>query len=258
MTDTHRPCPDRALALGALVDGELDAMAALALEEHLRNCPGCRAELARIGELHDMLSTPGLRHTAPATLREQIIDVNGGASAGPRVPPRSLRAMPWLGGGAIGALAASLALLAAVPGLRTPDLTDALVDGQIRSLQSGHLVDVVTSDQHRVKPWFNGRITYAPPVVDMKDAGFPLVGGRLDVIARENVAVLVYRRRLHTINLFIRPAPSAAARALGDKHKAGYNLVGWTVGGLEYWAVSDVDAGELERFHRSFVIAVGQ
>ena len=254
MTDNHFPCPDRAVALGALADGELDAMAALALEDHLRTCPGCRTELARIGALRDILAAPDLRHTAPVGLRQRIVDATGGGRANPAAP-RLPRVKPWLGGGAIGALAASLALLVTVPGLRAPDLTDSLVDGQIRSLQLGHLVDVVTSDRHTVKPWFNGRVTYAPPVVDLKDAGFPLVGGRLDVVARENVAVLVYRRRLHTINLFIRPAPSMAASALGDKHKAGYNLVGWTAGGLEYWAVSDVDADELKRFHRSFSMA---
>ncbi len=258
MTDTMLPCPDRVLALGALVDGEIDAMAALALEEHLRTCPGCRAELEGIERLRAMLAAPDMRDKVPADLRRRIVDAADSASQFATPPKARPRAMPWIGGGAIGALAASLTLFLAVPDIAEPGMTGAMVDGQIRSLQSGHLVDVQTSDRHTVKPWFNGRISYAPPVVDLKDRGFPLVGGRLDVIERENVAVLVYRRRLHVINLFIRPVPAVASPLAGSGHRAGYNLVRWTHEGLEYWAISDVDAQDLDIFRQIFRAETGQ
>lgn len=250
MTDSLSPCPDRVLAIGSLADGELDAMTALATEEHVRACPGCRAELRRIGQLREMLSDADIGHKAPDTLRQRIAAATGTTT--PKPSPRLPHAMPWLGGSAMGALAASLALLLAVPDIREPGLADALVDSQIRSLQSGHLVDVLTSDRHTVKPWFNGRIPYAPPVVDLKDQGFPLVGGRLDVVAREDVAVLVYKRRLHTINVFIRPVPALASPLDSQSHKAGYTLIRWTADGLEYWAVSDVAAHDLDAFRHAF------
>lgn len=252
MTEGHPPCRENALALHALADGELDAMSAQTLELHLRGCPGCRAALERIEGLHSALSAPEMRDTAPAALRRSIEDMGGvGTSANARSnAPRPMA--PWIGGGAIGALAASLVMLLLMPQLAAPQLADALVDSQIRSLQGGHLVDVETSDRHTVKPWFNGRIAFAPPVVDLKDRGFPLVGGRLDVLAGENVAVLVYKRRLHTINLFIRPRSGGALELTEESHRAGYNIVHWAAGGLEYWAVSDLEGAELREFGTIF------
>ena len=258
MTDTMQPCPDRVLALGALVDGEIDAMAALALEEHLRSCTGCRAELERIERLRPMLAAPDMREKAPTDLRRRIVDATNPAALFATPPKARPRAIPWIGGGAIGALAASFTLFLAVPDIAEPGMTGTMVDGQIRSLQSGHLVDVQTSDRHTVKPWFNGRITYAPPVVDLKEKGFPLVGGRLDVIERENVAVLVYRRRLHVINLFIRPVPAVASPLASSGHRAGYNIVRWTGAGLEYWTISDMDARDLNAFREAFRAEAGQ
>lgn len=253
MTDQSSPCPEHVLALGALADGELDALSAAALEQHLRGCVGCRAALTRIEDLRTAMDQADLRDPAPTQLRRQIE-----ASIMSADSPRShaslqRRSLPWIGGGAIGALAASLAFTLALPRIAQPELADALVDSQIRSLQSGHLVDVETSDRHTVKPWFNGRIAFAPKVVDLKDRGFPLVGGRLDVLDGEAVAVLVYKRRLHTINLFIRPYAGRDTAPSSQTHVAGYSLVHWTAGGLEYWAVSDLDGVELRDFGTAFV-----
>lgn len=253
MTDPTLACAEHDLALHALVDGELDAIASARLEGHLRRCPDCRAALERIEGTRALFADPALRAAMPDALRARL---TGAVPVAPSQSPR-FRAGPWLGGGAVGALAASLALLLVAPDLAEPGLADALIDGQIRSLQSGHLVDVATSDRHVVKPWFNGRITYAPPVVDLKAQGFPLIGGRLDVIARENVAALVFRRRLHTINLYIRPAPGVAAALVTRRQRAGYNVVRWVHGGLEFWAVSDLEAGELDQFRAAFVQATG-
>lgn len=252
MTNPARACPDQALTFHAMVDGELDALGTVAIEEHLRSCTRCRAEYTRIERTRALLSDPGLRLAAPDRLRTRISTIGSREVATPRHRPLTGRAMPWLGGGLAGALAASLALLLVLPDLSEPGLADAVIDGQIRSLQSGHLVDVETSDRHTVKPWFNGRISYAPPVVDLKERGFPLVGGRLDVVARENVAVLVYRRRLHTINLFVRPAQGLAPGWATKLHRAGYSVERWRTSGLEFWAVSDLEAGELDQFRTAF------
>ena len=243
-------CPDKEMALHALADGEIDALAAVALEEHLRTCSGCRAALDEIEQLRALLADPGLRHAAPAGLRDRIIAATDTASVIATRPTPAWGA--WGGGGALGAIAASLLFLVAVPQINEPGLADQLVDSHIRSLQATHLTDVLTSNRHVVKPWFNGRINYSPPVVDLVAQGYPLIGGRLDVVDRQTVAVLVYGRLLHRINLFIRPAPALASPFAASERHDSYNLVRWTAGGLEYWAVSDVDAHDLDGFRTLF------
>ena len=125
------------------------------------------------------------------------------------------------------------------------------------STLASHLVDVETSDRHVVKPWFNGRIDFAPPVIELADAGYPLAGGRLDYVDRKVVAALVYRRRLHVINLFVWPQGRAGLHASPFAGRDGYSLVHWRAGGLDYWAVSDVEKAELEAFHRAFAARTG-
>ena len=153
--------------------------------------------------------------------------------------------------GAVGALAASLALFAFIP--QGEGLEGQLVDAQARSLEAQHLVDIPTSDRHVVKPWFNGKIDFAPPVIDLKDQGYPLVGGRLDRIDGRRVAALVFRHGPHTINLFIWPGDGPASPAL--EQKDGYNLVHWGAGGLTFWAISDVDASGLTGFQQAYAAA---
>jgi anti-sigma factor RsiW len=244
------------MALHALIDGQLDALAAIELEEHLRTCNACRREFDTLERLQTVLREPGLRPNAPAHLHERI------ANAFPRSKPPARSSAgtwrTWSAGALSGALAASLLLLLVMPGVGEPRLADQLVDSHIRSLQSAHLIDVATSDRHVVKPWFNGRIDYAPQVVDLKQQGFALVGGRLDVIDRQTVSVLVYRRRLHSINLFIRPSPVIASPLHQRVQQDGYNLVRWTSNGLEFWAVSDLGAGELDQFRQAFIAAAGR
>jgi anti-sigma factor RsiW len=153
--------------------------------------------------------------------------------------------------GAIGALAASLALFALFPSGQS--LEDQLVDAQARSLEAQHLVDVATSDRHTVKPWFNGKVDFAPPVVDLAPQGYPLVGGRLDRVDGRRTAALVFRRRAHAINLFIWPGEAPAAPLV--ERKQGYSLVRWGRGGLVFWAVSDVDQPDLVQFQQAFAAA---
>lgn len=249
-------CQERTTALHALHDGELDALASAALEEHLRGCSGCRQELERLEQLRDMIRSADLHDQAPLDLHARIAAMAGDSSALNPVPRRLL----WpvgLGSGALGALAAGLVLLLVLPQFAQPSLTDQLIDSHIRSLQANHLFDVATSDRHVVKPWFNGRTDFAPAVFDLAPQGFPLVGGRLDVIDRHTVAVIVYRRRLHSINVFIRPAPAHVILAALTVRKDSYSLVSWAAGGLEYWAVSDIDLTELQQFRGLFLHEVG-
>jgi anti-sigma factor RsiW len=133
-------------------------------------------------------------------------------------------------------------------------VSDEVVASHVRSLLVDHLTDVATSDQHTVKPWFNGKIDFAPPVVDLAREGFPLAGGRVDYIGGRVVAALVYKRQSHVINLFVWPASSdgATATVRTTASRDGYNLENWRVGGLNFWAVSDGNADDLARFRDAF------
>jgi anti-sigma factor RsiW len=195
-----------------------------------------------------------MRHTAPPGLLERIdARIGSGETQAPRTSGSHGRPpIRWFAGGAITALAASLALFLAVPQLSTAPVQDQLVASHVRSLLATHLTDVATSDQHVVKPWFNGRIDFAIPVVDLAEQGFPLVGGRLDYLEGSVVPALVYKRRLHTINLFIRPASNMSSPLGFAAIRRGFNILRWTDNGLEYWAVSDISARELELLRDGF------
>jgi anti-sigma factor RsiW len=244
-------CPDKELLLHALVDGELDAGNVLALEAHVATCAGCAAELAAIREVKAQLKAAPLAYTAPQSLLDRLDAAIADAEAPPAPPRRGLRAETWLLSGTGAAIAASLALLAFIP--TGASLQLELVDAQARSLEATHLVDVQTSDRHTVKPWFNGKVDFAPPVVDLAAQGYPLVGGRLDRIDGKRVAALVFHRQAHVINLFVWPGDAPSAPLV--QQKDGYNLVRWGQGGLVFWAVSDCDPAALTGFQKDFAAA---
>lgn len=241
-------CADQAVLLNGLLDGELDAANTMRIETHLADCASCSEALRRLHAVRDAVRSPGVRHVAPSGLRERIEGSTVTADAPRQARPG--RVTSWLGGGAIGALAASLAMMVAVPRVDQPDLDSQLVSSHVRSLLARHIVDVQTSNQHVVRPWFNGRTDYTPPAPELADLGFPLVGGRLDVIAGRVVPAVVYRRRLHTVNLFVLPD-----KADGSPHASrrdGYSLVEWSQAGLRFAAVSDIEAADLDRFRAAF------
>ena len=147
--------------------------------------------------------------------------------------------------------AAAIVVLALVPLLRGPSAEEVLarevLAGHVRSLMADHLSDVASSDRHTVKPWFNGKLDFSPPVEDLAQQGFPLVGGRLDYLNNRPVAALVYHRQKHFINLFIWPSTSSDSEVKKETRQ-GYHLFHWTRSGMTYWAVSDVEESQLQEF----------
>ena len=244
-------CAESEVLLHALLDGELDAGHAREVETHLETCPRCARQLVAYRELQQAMSTAQLRFTAPTSLRRRI------ETALPAAPARRISSRrSVLKGFAMGsALSAALAATLLVAVIRTDHdqrVLGDVVSAHVRSLQVEHLTDVQTSDQHTVKPWFNGKVDVAPPVVDLTAQGFRLIGGRLDYLDGKAVASIVYRRRMHVINLFI--AQGALSEPQGAKidKVQGFNIRHWNAQGLEFWAVSDIDAAELQEFVEKF------
>jgi anti-sigma factor RsiW len=239
-------CADQELLLGGLVDGELDAANTALVEAHVARCDGCRDELERLHAVRTLVRSDGVRHAAPASLANRI-------AALPELSPKPAndnRLLRWLGPGAVGALAASLAFVAFVPPSSQSVVDQELVSSHVRSLQPGHLTDVQTTNQHIIKPWFNGKIDFSPPVPELADQGFPLAGGRLDSINGKTVAAIIYHRRLHTVNLFVWPAKDTSERSFV---KDGFAVTEWSRNGLRFAAVSDIPAPELRQFEGLFI-----
>jgi anti-sigma factor RsiW len=239
-------CLDQELLLGGLVDNELDAANVAMVEAHVARCEGCREELERLQGLRNLLRSDGVRHTASDSLVRRVAALP--ELAAPRAANDN-RLMRWLGPGVVGALAASLAMVTLLPPGADSVVDQEIVSSHVRSLQPGHLTDVQTTNQHIVKPWFNGRIDFSPPVPELADQGFPLAGGRLDSINGKTVAAIVYHRRLHTVNLFVWPARDAAERSFV---KDGFAVKEWSRNGLRFAAVSDIAPAELQQFHKLF------
>jgi anti-sigma factor RsiW len=230
-------------------DGELDAVRAAEFETHLQACPACAQDLAAQQGLRRALGAADLYEKAPASLRARVR-----AELAPSPAARAPRAARWR----ILAAAASLVLVSfglwrTVPAWRNDvaerELAGQVLDAHLRSLQLTHLTDVASTDQHTVKPWFVGKLDFAPAVVDLASDGFPLVGGRLDVVGGQSVAALVYARRKHVINVFVWPSEKSDA-ALRTGAERGYTWIRWTRRGMRFWAVSDVAAADLEEFAR--------
>ena len=238
------------MLLHALIDGELDAGHARELEIHISTCAGCAARLREFHELRKMMTPAGLRLSEPASLRASI------ESKLPKAIADASSRRAVIKGFAVGATMSALAasgLLVMV--MRTDDqkrILGEVVSAHLRSLQAQHLTDVASTDQHTVKPWFNGKLDLAPPVPDLTAQGFTLIGGRLDFLDAKPVAALVYRRRAHVINVFVGQDLGAAPAAPELQVMQGFNLLRWDEGGLSALAVSDLNRDELEEFASKF------
>jgi anti-sigma factor RsiW len=238
---------DDRLLLNAYIDGELDPAHALEFERRLAQNSALAKERTQIEALRNAMrqrlpretASPALRRRVAALARPSPFAVNWRAG---RVSMAASVAMAF----ATGSLATFLAI---GPGGGEPT-AELLVASHMRGLMATQTVDVASSDRHTVKPWFNGKLPQSPRVVDLAAQGFPLVGGRIDVIGLTPVATLVYRARLHVISLTALPQSRRAS--LPDHPIDGYNLIEWTDGQLAYWAVSDLAAPELENFAKAF------
>jgi anti-sigma factor RsiW len=242
--------------VAAYADGELDPVHALELERHLQDCPACTRAWRELQSLKKAVGREALYFPAPAELRSNLLaELRTQTGRQPSAPFWNVRSWNWLGTAMSGATLACLALLLAVS-LSRPSgrdqLAQELVSGHIRSLMANHALDVVSTDQHTVKPWFDGKLDFAPPVKDLAAQEFPLIGGRLDYLGNRAVAALVFQRHKHLINLFIWPGTETATPPAAVAPRQGYNLVHWTQAGMTCWAVSDLNEQELLEFARDF------
>jgi len=256
-------CAEADILLHALIDGELDAGHARDVEAHIASCPACAGKLESFRAMREAMAGAGLKDAAPARLRSRIEAALPAPSAQIIAPRQFFQPSrrSFFGGFAVGtalsaALAASL-VLTVVRNDQDQTIANEVVSAHIRSLQAGHLMDVETSDQHTVKPWFNGKVDVAPPVIDLTAQGFTLLGGRLDYVDGEPVASIVYQRRKHVINLFV--AQRLGTKQAGAKTETiqGYNVRHWSEEGLDFWAVSDIAADELDEFGQKIAGALG-
>jgi anti-sigma factor (TIGR02949 family) len=239
-------CDYTRTVLHGYLDGELDAARAAEFERHLENCRECENSLAVAEALRSSLQCSNLYEGAPVSLRKKIRAGLDAATApeAPRIP-----AWRWL------AVAASILIVTSASWYAWPRYQNStssapfsaaeLIDAHVRSLQPGHLTDVASTDQHTVKPWFDGKLAFVPPVKDFSEQGFPLIGGRLDVLNGQNVAVLVYGRRKHIINVFVLPTREPDTPIHPPGLRQGYQWFHWRHQGMEYCAISDLSASDL-------------
>jgi anti-sigma factor RsiW len=240
-------CQQAQPLLSAYADGELDAQNAMELERHISQCAECAERRRGIQTLRSAFQSQGLYECAPSSLRMSIESaLDDEADEMPRM--RTLRGS-WL------SLAAALAIIAGTAAVLTirssnhsSPMARAVVDSHIRSTLADHLVDVVSSDQHTVKPWFQGKLDYSIDVRDLADQGFPLSGGRLDYLDGRTVAALVYLRGKHPINLFVWPQARGENAINEEVQMQGFHVIAWTQSGMEYWAVSNLSEQELRAF----------
>jgi anti-sigma factor RsiW len=267
-------CDEATRLMDGYLDGELDPITNQAIEEHVRDCPNCgrafethRSLIRTIGNATPYYRAPAeLRERVRSSLREEIAEQSTRKVA-PDAEPLFSRSRPesrtvllgrpwnWLG------LAAAIIFGAIIawnflPREQRPAadrfLATQLIASHVRSLMANHLADVASSDQHTVKPWLDAKLDFAPPVVDLSNEGFPLVGGRLDYLDNHPVAALVYQRRKHFINLFVWPIAGDAAKASTSMAHQGYQMLHWVDPDFNYWAVSDVNEKDLQEFKQLF------
>lgn len=252
-------CEEAEVLLHALIDGELDAGHAREVEAHIEGCAHCAALMTEYREIRLAMAATDLQYKAPSALRRRIEEALPQPHALPRpqaVPSRRAVLRGFAMGSAVSALAAT-GLVAIV--LRNDDqqrIESEVVSAHLRSLQAGHLTDVISTDQHTVKPWFNGKLDVSPPVIDLTAQGFTLIGGRLDYVDARAIGAVVYKRRQHVINLFVAQTADTERRAAKTNTLQGFNIRRWSDRGLNYWAVSDLGADELAEFGEKFETAM--
>lgn len=229
-------------------DGELDAVRSAEFERHLANCAECQASLEGIGALRTLLQQSSLYEHASSRLRERIrkqVAKTTGAAGVHAMDSRRWFLIPAF---AVLAVVAFTAIVFMVQShTQSIQITAELIDAHVRSLQPGHLTDVLSTDQHTVKPWFDGKLDFIPPVADHSEQGFPLLGGRLDVVDGHSVAAVVYSRRKHVINLFVWPYREKGPSFVSSGSRQGYNWTTWEAGDMQFCLISDAALSDLQQ-----------
>lgn len=256
-------CDQARKLLDAYADGELDALNATEVESHIQSCPTCAAALAELQSLHRAMSAGSLYYAAPAALRTRIASAVAAETARPARPPTGDIPVPvarWRLSTAFLAVAACALLAVGLLWLTVwqpsrgvqSAMLDEVIGAHVRSLMAAHLVDIHGPDQHTIKPWFNGKIDFAPDVRNLGPAGFELEGGRLEYLDGRSVAALIYGRLKHHINVFIWPAPDGSSPTpVGEEtaiSRQGYTIIHWVQAGMNYWAISDIAQPTLVEF----------
>lgn len=242
-------CTHTQSLLDTYLDGELDPVRSLEIDEHLHGCARCSQSYSDRQVFHQALKTESLYFKAPTDLQKRIQrSVREAARA--ETPSRWF-SPSWIKMAAPMA-AAALVVLLVTPFIRGPSsdelLTQDIVASHIRSLMVNHLADVPSTDEHTVKPWFNGKIDFSPPVSDLAKEGFPLAGGRVDYLNNRPVAALVYQRDKHVINVFVWPSNESTQISGPITTQQGYHVIHWASAGVNFWVVSDLEASQLAKF----------
>ena len=241
--------------IDAYFDNELDVATTILVQQHLRDCIKCRELLESRRAVGALLGNPEISFEVPDALLGKIQSAVPALRSDAKPPSISKFPIPWFSVPL--ALAATIAVMfglillnreAIFHRARSDVLAQDVISSHVRSLLATHLLDVPSTDQHTVKPWFDGKLKFAPPVHDFADRGFRLIGGRLDYLNGQDVAALVYQRYRHVINLFVWPSESDRNTAAESFSKDGYNVSYWDRDGFEFWAVSDVNAEDLKAF----------
>lgn len=245
-------CADCRDSLNALVDDELDPVTAADVRAHLADCADCQREHQVLADTSALLKDGLVRHVAPDVLKARLRSALAQPSPYDEPVRRRRSWVPLVAAGVMIAFASSAITLVATRRQPEPAAANEVLASHLRSLMPGHLTDVASTNQHNVKPWFNGRVDFSPSVPNLDSAGFPLVGGRLDYVGGRPVAALVYGRRQHMISVYSWPATAPGNRAPAELDVRGYHLVTWTEGGLTDWAVSDLNPQELATFVQDY------
>lgn len=242
-------CQETGVLIHANADRELDVVNSVELETHLRECSSCAQTEHEVRAIKSLLNDSALRYVPSKNFEKQLHgalrrETNEGWTS-------QINWWRWSFAGIslVALLLVAWAVLGTLNRQSRGDLiAQEVVSSHVRSLMAQHLTDVPSSDQHTVKPWFDGKLDFSPPVKDLTQQGFVLTGGRLDYVDNRPVAALVYQRRQHPINVFVWPARDNAKSGAQASIRQGYNLIRWTSAGMEWWAVSDLNLAELQQF----------
>ena len=242
-------CTDTRTLIESYVDGELDLVRNVEIEEHLGDCPICAPIHKDTLELRSRIREDVSYFRAPTDLQQRIRAI----APEKRAKTSWSWALLWAWPGAVAAVVLLAVITVgfirrAAESSQEQMITQEIVADHVRSLMANHLTDVTSTDQHTVKPWFNGKLDFAPPVNDFAAEGFPLIGGRLDYLDGQPVAALVYQHRLHPINLFVWTAPEKYAEKATGQTRQGFNILFWTRDGMTYCGISDIGVDEMQTF----------